>query len=36
LVPWDWVLAVAPDEQSVLFVQREFEESNIVVVKNFR
>ena len=34
--PWDWGLAVSPDEQSVLFVQREFEESNIVVVKNFR
>jgi Tol biopolymer transport system component/DNA-binding winged helix-turn-helix (wHTH) protein len=34
--PWGWGLAVAPDEQSVLFIQREFEESNIVVVKNFR
>jgi dipeptidyl aminopeptidase/acylaminoacyl peptidase len=34
--PWDWGLAVAPDEQSVLFVESEFEESNIVVVKNFR
>ncbi len=34
--PWDWGLAVAPDEQSLLFVESEFEESNIVVVKNFR
>ena len=34
--PWDWGLAVAPDEQSVLFVEAEFEESNIVVIKNFR
>jgi Tol biopolymer transport system component/DNA-binding winged helix-turn-helix (wHTH) protein len=34
--PWDWGLAVEPDEKSVLFVEAEFEESNIVVVKNFR
>jgi Tol biopolymer transport system component/DNA-binding winged helix-turn-helix (wHTH) protein len=34
--PWGWGLAVSPDSQSVLFVQNEFEESKIVVVKNFR
>ena len=34
--PWGWGLAVSPDSQSVLFVQSEFEESKIVVVKNFR
>ena len=34
--PWGWGLAVSPDEQSVLFVQSEFEESKIMVVKNFR
>jgi hypothetical protein len=34
--PWDWGLAVEPDEKSVLFVEAEFEESNILVVKNFR
>jgi Tol biopolymer transport system component/DNA-binding winged helix-turn-helix (wHTH) protein len=34
--PWGWGLAVSPDNQSLLFVQNEFEQSNIVVVKNFR
>jgi Tol biopolymer transport system component/DNA-binding winged helix-turn-helix (wHTH) protein len=34
--PWGWGLALSPDEESVLFVQSEFEESNIMVVKNFR
>jgi len=34
--PWGWGLAVAPDNQSLLFVQNEFEQANIVVVKNFR
>lgn len=34
--PWGWGLAVSPDEHSVLFVQSEFEESNIMIVKNFR
>jgi len=34
--PWGWGLAVSPDSRSVLFVQSEFEESKIVVVKNFR
>ncbi len=34
--PWGWGLAVAPDNQSLLFVQVEFEQANIVVVKNFR
>jgi Tol biopolymer transport system component/DNA-binding winged helix-turn-helix (wHTH) protein len=34
--PWGWGLAVSPDCQSVLFVQSEFEEAKIVVVKNFR
>ncbi|HST08871.1 MAG TPA: winged helix-turn-helix domain-containing protein [Terriglobales bacterium] len=33
--PWGWGLAVSPDSQSVLFVQSEFEEAKIVVVKNF-
>jgi hypothetical protein len=33
---WGWGLAVAPDNQSLLFVQVEFEQANIVVVKNFR
>jgi Tol biopolymer transport system component/DNA-binding winged helix-turn-helix (wHTH) protein len=33
--PWGWGLAVSPDSQSILFVQSEFEESKIVVVKNF-
>jgi Tol biopolymer transport system component/DNA-binding winged helix-turn-helix (wHTH) protein len=33
--PWGWGLAVSPDSRSVLFVQSEFEESKIVVVKNF-
>jgi Tol biopolymer transport system component len=34
--PWGWGLALSPDNQSLLFVQSEFEESNIMVVKNFR
>ena len=34
--PWGWGLAVAPDNQSVLFVQNEFEQASIVVMKNFR
>ena len=34
--PWGWGLALSPDNQSLLFVQNEFEQANIVVVKNFR
>ncbi len=34
--PWGWGLSVSPDNQSVLFVQSEYEQSNIMVVKNFR
>ena len=34
--PWGWGLALSPDAQSLLFVQSEFEESSIMVVKNFR
>jgi len=34
--PWGWGFAVSPDGKSVLYVQSEFEESNIMVVKNFR
>jgi hypothetical protein len=33
---WGWGLAVAPDSQSLLFVQNEFEQASIVVMKNFR
>ena len=33
--PWGWGLAVSPDGRSVLYVQSEFEESKIMVVKNF-
>jgi Tol biopolymer transport system component/DNA-binding winged helix-turn-helix (wHTH) protein len=33
--PWGWGFAVSPDNQSLLYVQSEFEESNIMVVKNF-
>jgi Tol biopolymer transport system component len=34
--PWGWGLAVSPDSESLLLVQSEFEQSNIMVVKNFR
>jgi Tol biopolymer transport system component/DNA-binding winged helix-turn-helix (wHTH) protein len=34
--PWGWGFAVSPDGNSLLYVQSEFEESNIMVVKNFR
>jgi Tol biopolymer transport system component/DNA-binding winged helix-turn-helix (wHTH) protein len=34
--PWGWGFAVSPDDNSLLYVQSEFEESNIMVVKNFR
>jgi len=34
--PWGWGFAVSPDNDSLLYVQSEFEESNIMVVKNFR
>jgi len=34
--PWGWGLAVSSDGGSVLFVQSEYEQSNIMVVKNFR
>jgi len=33
--PWGWGFAVSPDGNSLLYVQSEFEESNIMVVKNF-
>jgi hypothetical protein len=31
-----WGLAVSPDEKSIVYVQNEFAESNIMLVKNFR
>jgi Tol biopolymer transport system component/DNA-binding winged helix-turn-helix (wHTH) protein len=31
-----WGLAVSPDEKSLVYVQNEFAESNIMLVKNFR
>ena len=34
--PWGWGFAVSPDGTSLLYVQSEFEESNIMAVKNFR
>jgi Tol biopolymer transport system component/DNA-binding winged helix-turn-helix (wHTH) protein len=34
--PWGWGFAVSPDGSSLLYVQSEFEESNIMVAKNFR
>jgi Tol biopolymer transport system component/DNA-binding winged helix-turn-helix (wHTH) protein len=33
--PWGWGFSVSPDGDSLLYVQSEFEESNIMVVKNF-
>lgn len=33
--PWGWGFAISPDGNSLLYVQSEFEESNIMVVKNF-
>jgi Tol biopolymer transport system component len=34
--PTGWGLALAPDGKSLLYVEAEFEESNIMLVKNFR
>ena len=34
--PWGWGVTISPDYQSLLFVENEFEQANIVVVKNFR
>jgi hypothetical protein len=34
--PTGWGLAVAPDGNSIIYVEAEFEESNIMLVKNFR
>ena len=34
--PTGWGLAVAPDGRSLLYVETEFEESNIMLLKNFR
>jgi Tol biopolymer transport system component/DNA-binding winged helix-turn-helix (wHTH) protein len=34
--PTGWGLTVAPDGRSILYVETEFEESNIMLVKNFR
>jgi Tol biopolymer transport system component/DNA-binding winged helix-turn-helix (wHTH) protein len=34
--PIGWGLALAPDDASLLYVEAEFEESNIMLVKNFR
>jgi Tol biopolymer transport system component len=34
--PPSWGLAISPDGRSILYVQNEFEESKIMVVKNFR
>jgi hypothetical protein len=31
-----WGLSLAPDGKSLLYVEPEFSESNIMVVKNFR
>jgi Tol biopolymer transport system component len=33
--PWGWGFAVSPEGNSLLYVRSEFEESNIMVVKNF-
>ena len=32
----DWGLALSPDGKSILYIQGEFAESNIMLVKNFR
>jgi hypothetical protein len=34
--PLGWGLALAPDGRSLLFVEAEFGQSNIMLVKNFR
>jgi hypothetical protein len=35
-VPTGWGLSLAPDGKSLVFVETEFAESNIMLVKNFR